>query len=209
MRNKKAHELVTTGQPNDPAFPARMVLRFPSCSPRRPGFVVSVRRVMRSIIATLIISVGISGPHDFAVRGFALRRSRNPRPSHSPSNVRDDRETPLFAGQGMRGILPVICAHSNCDRLTRRANQLACAKSCQVNSNCCFSSFRDAPKAQTRNPSLLTFARHNGFRAQPCGQPRNDDGSATPLAPNAQAPSARQRRRRIRRSPSGNPPQQG
>src|SRR5262249_17087709 len=36
-----------------PAFPARVVLRFPSCSPRRPGFFATVIGAMQSIVANL------------------------------------------------------------------------------------------------------------------------------------------------------------
>ena len=43
----------------------------------------------------LDISVGMSGPHDFAVRGKPHSSLRPPRPSHPASYVRDDRETPL------------------------------------------------------------------------------------------------------------------
>jgi hypothetical protein len=46
--------------------------------------------------AKLDTSVGVSGPHDFAVRKPRSRRKRRPRPSHPAPNVRDDRETPLL-----------------------------------------------------------------------------------------------------------------
>ena len=41
-------------------------------------------------------SVGVSGPHDFAVRAQCHSSFDKPRPSHPAPNVRDDRETPLL-----------------------------------------------------------------------------------------------------------------
>jgi len=51
---------------------------------------------MRSIVTKLDISVGISGPYDFAVRSSGADK----RPSHPAPHVRDDRETPLIKGAG-------------------------------------------------------------------------------------------------------------
>src|SRR3982751_4997218 len=65
MQNKKAYELVTTGKPDDPAFPHATVLTV--------SFVISPviglcchRRFASA--AKLDASVEASGPHDFAVR---------------------------------------------------------------------------------------------------------------------------------------------
>ena len=41
-------------------------------------------------------SVGVSGPHDFAVRFRCSRQQHHPRPPHPAPNVRDDREAPLL-----------------------------------------------------------------------------------------------------------------
>jgi hypothetical protein len=75
------------------------------------GFVVSVAGAMRRHCHQLDISVGISGPHDFAVRIGASRQHAPIRPSHSTPNVRDDREAPLLfgrgTGRGRKGDLPV------------------------------------------------------------------------------------------------------
>ena len=46
-------------------------------------------------------SVGVSGPHDFAVRIQSRSSRAPPRPPHPAPNVRDDREAPLFEGRGM------------------------------------------------------------------------------------------------------------
>jgi hypothetical protein len=55
---------------------------------------------MRSIVDRLDISVGISGPHDFAVRRKPCSSGRARRPPHPAPNVRDDRETPLSRSTG-------------------------------------------------------------------------------------------------------------
>ena len=110
-------------------IPCAMVLRFPSCSPRRPGLVASVISAMREHCRRLDISVGISGPHDFAVR-LCSRSSfeSKARPPHPAPNVRDDRETPLLVGTGCAENafdLPDVASECVCDTLARRANQLA------------------------------------------------------------------------------------
>jgi hypothetical protein len=64
---------------------------------------------MRKHYRQLDISVGISGPHGFAVRFNALRRGAVRRPPHPAPNVRDDRETPLVIGHGMREGVQMIC----------------------------------------------------------------------------------------------------
>jgi hypothetical protein len=46
------------------------------------------------------------------------------------------------------------------------------------------SSFRDAPKAQTRNPFLRALLRYNGFRARVSDASRNDDHDSTFTPPN-------------------------
>jgi hypothetical protein len=44
--------------------------------------------------------LGVSGPHDFAVRAQHRSSVDVPRPSHPAPNTRDDREAPLFFGHG-------------------------------------------------------------------------------------------------------------
>src|SRR5258708_14147723 len=66
VRNKKAHEQVTTVTPVSPGIPRAMVLTV--------SFVLSpvtglfCHRHQRSCLRQLDASVGASGPHDFAVR---------------------------------------------------------------------------------------------------------------------------------------------
>jgi hypothetical protein len=54
-------------------------------------------------------SIGVPGPHDFAVRLTRARPARDRRPSHPASNVRDDRETSLLIGRETGALLKVIC----------------------------------------------------------------------------------------------------
>src|ERR1700730_7287508 len=70
-----------------------MVLRLIPCSPRRPGFFATVAR---GLLHELSTSVGVPGPHGFAVRVSAARLAPLLRPSHPVPNVRDDRDTSLL-----------------------------------------------------------------------------------------------------------------
>ena len=63
--------------------------------PGEPGFLATIPSATRKRCHCVDISVGISGPHDFAVRIACARLAHAMRPSHPASNVRDDRETPL------------------------------------------------------------------------------------------------------------------
>jgi hypothetical protein len=72
-----------------------MVLRFPSCSPRRSG---SFATVTCGTYRKLDTSVEMSGPHDFTVRSKP-RRQRAATSTASRPDVRDVRETPLCVGR--------------------------------------------------------------------------------------------------------------
>jgi hypothetical protein len=72
-----------------------------------PGLLSPSQAAMRKHRCPLDISVGISGPHDFAVRVGTVRLEAPKRPPHPASNVRDDRETPSCGRETLR-ILPVI-----------------------------------------------------------------------------------------------------
>jgi len=84
-----------------------------------PGFLATVAGVMRRDTACamrghhrqLDLSVGRPGPHDFAVRENAVRRSAFSRPSHPAFNVRDDREAPLFRARDGVTIVLIWAFH--------------------------------------------------------------------------------------------------
>src|SRR6202167_4636507 len=77
------------------------------------AFLPPSQATMRMHHRQLDISVGISGPHDFAVR-FSIARLATPkRPPHPAPNVRDDREAPLMRARDARkdaGDLPDIAS---------------------------------------------------------------------------------------------------
>ena len=86
-------------------IPCAMALRLITCSPRRPGFVATV--AARINPAQLDTSVGVSEPHDFAVRFRAVRQKRI-RVHRSLSHVRDDGRRPS-EWDGIATSVPVIC----------------------------------------------------------------------------------------------------
>jgi hypothetical protein len=63
------------------------------------------RRLQDHHLDRLDISVGISGPHDLAVRAGAARQHAATRPPHPAPNVRDDRDTPLLSRRDGLGLL--------------------------------------------------------------------------------------------------------
>jgi hypothetical protein len=99
---KTTRAKVTTGSPNNPAFPARWLY---GLFRALPGDRALYRR-LHVKTCKLDVSVGAPGPHDFAVRVGALCRARYLRPSTastaSRTNVRDDRDTPLREGTRRR-----------------------------------------------------------------------------------------------------------
>ena len=130
-KSKIAHEVVTTGSPEQPGIPRAMVLTaYFVISPviglfchRRLANMAGPRPVGADFASTkLDAGVEASGPHDFAVRNNIVRLRAHasltgwtppcdddyaptlPRPPHPVPNVRDDRETPLSCGTGWRGF---------------------------------------------------------------------------------------------------------
>jgi hypothetical protein len=92
---KNSHtSIVTTVTPETPSIPARngfnKLLR---ALPGEPGLFATVASGYR--FRRLDTSVGVSGPHDFAVRKTAPFVSALPRVHRIPPRVRDDREPPL------------------------------------------------------------------------------------------------------------------
>jgi hypothetical protein len=94
---KEAHEQVTTGRAEDTGIPcANGFNGFLRALPGEPGFFATVvpEKLASQEFDT---SVGMSGPHDFAVR--ELRHSsfrRRPRPSHPASRFVTIAHTPLL-----------------------------------------------------------------------------------------------------------------
>src|SRR3954452_15464474 len=101
-KNKKAHEVVTTGSPEQPGIPRAMVLTVSFVI--SPVIGLSCHRHRQVTTCQLDTSVEASGPHDFAVRISTVRQPCYQRPSHPVPNVRDDRDTPLSCGTGWRGL---------------------------------------------------------------------------------------------------------
>jgi hypothetical protein len=99
---KKHTSVVTTVTPELPGIPRasgfngflRALLGDRACLPPSPA---------RSSPYKLDINVGMSGPHDFAVRKARLRQ-RHACVHRIPPHVRDDRETPLERDGMIRSI---------------------------------------------------------------------------------------------------------
>jgi hypothetical protein len=68
--------------------------------PGEPGFLATIPDTMRKHRRQVDTSVGVSGPHDFAVRPLITRQLMRVRPSHPAPDVRDDREAPLLVEHG-------------------------------------------------------------------------------------------------------------
>jgi hypothetical protein len=80
-------------------IPCAMVLRFPSCSPRRPGLLSPSSAQCASIVADLISASGYQA-HTTSPSAWRPSSRAQQRPSRPAPNVRDDRETPLLRGAG-------------------------------------------------------------------------------------------------------------
>jgi hypothetical protein len=174
-KNKKHTSVVTAGAPVSPGIPRAAGFNgFLRALPGEPGLLSP--SPARSSPHRLDISVGISGPHDFAVRLTRARLARQgvhriPRPTFC-----DDRETPLLSGRDARKgacDLPDAASENACGTLARPANQVRLRKSCQVKSNCCTLVIPGCEcneratmcNCTSENPSRRTNAGRNGFRA--------------------------------------------
>jgi hypothetical protein len=90
-----------TGQPKQPAFPARWFMAYSALSPVS-GLLATVacERVARK----LDLSNGRPGPRGFAIRTRRRSSHASPRVHRSPLPTSVTVATPLFSGGGMRGI---------------------------------------------------------------------------------------------------------
>jgi hypothetical protein len=106
VRKKQTHELVTTGSPDDPAFPAQWFYGLFRALPGDRAFLPPSPR--ESLAAKLGASVGAPGPHGFAVRNarsFVLRAAlRPPRPCPTSVTI----AIRPSGGQGMAARKPLI-----------------------------------------------------------------------------------------------------
>src|SRR3954449_6702789 len=103
-KSKIAHEVVTTGSPEQPGIPRAMVLTayfvispvIGLCCHRRLAFT-----------AKLDASVEASGPHDFAVRLSTVRQPCYQRPPHPVPTFVTIAKRP-FVWDGMAGVIVLI-----------------------------------------------------------------------------------------------------
>jgi hypothetical protein len=92
--NKESIRVVTTGSPERTGIPCAN--GFNGFLRARPGDRALLSPSPARMSHWFDISVGTSGPHDFAVRLKRIRLLRRKRPPHPAPNVRDDRDTPLL-----------------------------------------------------------------------------------------------------------------
>ena len=102
--NKKHRRQQPQVHRKHPAFPAQWFYGLYAISPVTGLF---CHRHWRRLLRQLDTSVGVSGPHDFAVRLRRSRQQHHPRPPHPAPNVRDDREAPLLWERDGDGYRPI------------------------------------------------------------------------------------------------------
>jgi hypothetical protein len=93
VQSKKAHELITTGSPEQSDFPCAMVLTaYNALSPVTGSFATVACACYRRLDS----SVGAPGPHALAVRDGVARLATPPASIASRPNVRDDGQRPSY-----------------------------------------------------------------------------------------------------------------
>jgi hypothetical protein len=105
------HSEFTGKRPASPRNGLRLIPR----SPWRPGFLATIAG---GSLHRLDTSIGVSGPHGFAVRVRAVRQERI-RIHRIPARVRDDRETPLSSG-GTAAVLHLIWVFGKSEYFCKR-----------------------------------------------------------------------------------------
>jgi hypothetical protein len=124
---RKTHELVTTGSPNIPAFPARWFYGFLRGLPGDRAFLPPSPRNAKHCREL----IPASRYQDATTSPSACTRVRLVAPQASiasRANVRDDAQRPSLRardGRACRDDLPVAASEDACDTMARRANQLA------------------------------------------------------------------------------------
>src|SRR5205814_8299346 len=107
VQNKKAHEVVTTGSPEQPGIPRAMVLTVSFVL--SPVIGLCCHRRQRNYFRQLDAGVEASGPHDFAVRVQHVSSSMLPRPPHPvPTSVTIAKRPFVWDGMGelLKMLLP-------------------------------------------------------------------------------------------------------
>jgi hypothetical protein len=94
---------VATGESRITGIPCAMVLTVSFALSPVTGLFCHRHRRDAKHHRQLDTCLGVSGPHDFAVRAQHHSSVDVPRPSHPAPNTRDDREAPLFSSAGRRG----------------------------------------------------------------------------------------------------------
>jgi hypothetical protein len=128
VQSKKAHELVTTGSPHIPAFPARLVLtvsfvlspvigRFVTVAPEK-------RQLLRSVTPASRRQDHTTSPSDLLA---FVWRNKPSIASRSPTFVTIAKRPSYRARDARKGAgdLPDVTSKSVCDQLARRANHFA------------------------------------------------------------------------------------
>jgi hypothetical protein len=108
------------------------------------------------------ISVGISGPHDFAVRKTRARQSRISRPSHPAPNTRDDREAPSLEGRGIGESVHLICPTRQAKRLRHDGTTGKSGAAMEIVSSDCVTPVPIPSSLRERNCA-------HRWRCEPCG----------------------------------------
>jgi hypothetical protein len=106
---KKPHTSIQVKREH-PGLPCAMVRRLISCSPWRPGFLATIARKRLWASRELDASVGVSGPHDFAVR-FSAARPRTRRDDAAASTA----TRPDVSDDGRRPLMRDRMAHTTTD----------------------------------------------------------------------------------------------
>jgi hypothetical protein len=100
---ERAHEIVTTGESRITGIPCTMVLTVSFVlSPGDLAFLPP--SYARPLSRALDTCLGVSGPHDFAVRDHAARQAALPRPPHSDPTSVTVAKRPSFGSEQNRNI---------------------------------------------------------------------------------------------------------
>jgi len=102
--------------PESPGIPRAMVLRFPSCSPRRSG---SFATVTGGIASTDLTPASRCQDHTTSPSASASPVSRAKASTASRPDVRDVRETPLCVGRDIDGYI-LICSFGKSEYFYQR-----------------------------------------------------------------------------------------